>query len=123
MSARRTRGSCGTESSVEPRPARCWPGAHLLACTSTIEGGANVVTEAIALGVPVVGTRIDGNVGLLGPDYPAFVPVGDDEALARIIACAETDRGYYADLEARVAGLQPRTEPAHEREQWAAVLS
>ena len=46
---------------------------HVL--TSKMEGGANALCEAIALGVPTLATRIDGSVGLLGDDYPGFFPV------------------------------------------------
>jgi putative glycosyltransferase (TIGR04348 family) len=53
--------------------ARC----HLLSLTSEMEGGANVISEAVAAGVPVVASRISGSIGLLGADYPAFFPVGD----------------------------------------------
>ena len=96
--------------------------ADVLACTSRLEGGANVVTEAIALGVPVVGTRIDGNTGLLGDDYPALVPVDDAKALAELLVELESDAAVYADLEARVADRRHLTEPANERAEWAGVL-
>ncbi len=103
--------------------ARAWlAGATVLACTSRLEGGANVVTEAIAAGVPVVGTAIDGNRGLLGADYPALVPVGDDAALARLLARLETEPGALADLQRRIDALVDITEPAHERAGWRAVF-
>jgi putative glycosyltransferase (TIGR04348 family) len=98
-------------------------GATVLACTSLLEGGANVVTEAIALGVPVVGTAIDGNRGLLGADYPGLVAVGDDEALSGLLGRLETDSGALAELQARVDALEGITAPAHERDAWLSVLS
>jgi putative glycosyltransferase (TIGR04348 family) len=98
-------------------------GATVLACTSLLEGGANVVTEAIAAGVPVVGTAIDGNRGLLGDDYPGLVPVGDDEALADLFGRLETEPGALAELQSRVDDLAQITEPAHERDAWRAVLA
>ena len=56
--------------------ARC----RLLALTSRLEGGANVVSEAIASGVPVLSSYIAGSVGILGADYPGYFPVGDTDA-------------------------------------------
>ena len=50
-----------------------------------MEGGANVVSEAIAVGVPVVGVAHPGSVGLLGEDYPGYFPVGDTEGLAALL--------------------------------------
>lgn len=90
--------------------------AHVLACTSRSEGGANVVTEAIALGVPVIGTRIGGNTGLLGSDHLGLFPIGDDEALANLLHDLETRPGLLAQLERRSIERQSITDPAVERE-------
>ncbi len=89
--------------------------AHVLACTSLAEGGANVVTEAIALGLPVIGTRIGGNMGLLGSDHPGWFPVGDVHALADLLHDLETRRGALAQLEQRSIDHQSITDPAVER--------
>lgn len=99
--------------------ARC----RVLACTSRLEGGANVVTEAIAHGVPVVGTRIDGNVGILGADHPGLVEVGDAAGLAALFGRMERDGGFYRELEARSRELRHLTDPARERRGWADLLA
>ncbi len=96
--------------------------ASVLACTSLLEGGANVVSEAIALGVPVVGTDIDGNSGLLGSGYPGLVPVGDAPALARWLSRLENEPEVLSDLTDRIRKRRVITDPATEREGWQAVL-
>ncbi|HDH02949.1 MAG TPA: glycosyltransferase, partial [Actinobacteria bacterium] len=96
--------------------------ADVLACTSLQEGGANVVTEAIALGVPVVGTRIDGNTGLLGDDYPGLVPVGDANALAELLQDLESTPAALAELQVRIDELAPITYVDTERKAWRTVL-
>lgn len=96
---------------------------HVLACTSVHEGGANVVTEAIAMGVPVVGTRMDGNTGLLGDEHPGLFPVGDDKALTELLHRLESDPTVLADLQARSHALAPTVSPAAERDALAAVLA
>jgi hypothetical protein len=48
--------------------------SHAMIISSRMEGGANVVSEAIRIGVPVIASRISGNVGLLGAAYPAYYP-------------------------------------------------
>src|SRR5262249_56478652 len=50
---------------------------RLLALTSRSDGGANVISEAVTVGVPVLSSRIAGSVGLLGEDYPGHLPLGD----------------------------------------------
>lgn len=96
--------------------------AHVLACTSVLEGGANVVSEAIAQGVAVIGTDIGGNRGLLGSDHPGLVPVGDFEALAKLINSLEQNPDQLAELTQRSKDRQWITAPRHEQAQWQAVL-
>ncbi len=97
--------------------------SKMLVLTSRLEGGANVVSEAIAAGVPVLSTRIDGSVGILGEDYPGYFPVGDAQALADLLRNAETDPEFYADLRQRIERLAPLVDPAREREAWKRLLA
>jgi len=97
--------------------------AEALLVTSRLEGGANVVSEAIALGVPVLSTRIAGSEGLLGRDYPAYFPPGDAAALAALLERLEGDPGLRADLRGRIAALRPLVDPARERAAWADLLA
>jgi putative glycosyltransferase (TIGR04348 family) len=97
-------------------------GSAALLATSRLEGGSNAVSEAIAAGVPVLSTRVDGAVGVLGPDYPGFFPVGDADALARLLLRAEEDGVFLSGLRARVAERRPLVEPARERAAWRALL-
>lgn len=108
-----------------PRDAalRTLAGSHLLVLTSRLEGGANVVSEAIVSGVPVLSTRIDGSVGMLGEDYPGLFPVGDHVALAELLRRAEDDPGFSRELELRIRDLQPAYRPARERQAWAELLA
>ena len=95
----------------------------VLVVSSRLEGGSNVVSEAIACGTPVLSTDIPGSIGVLGADYPGLYPVGDDDALAFQLLRVEGDAAFLADLRARVAALRPLVEPAREREAWRALLA
>lgn len=97
--------------------------SRLLAVTSTHEGGANVVTEAVALGVPVISSRIPGSTGLLGADYPGYFRPGDPADLARVLLAAEQDGEFYQSLRERCAALRDLTDPARERAAWACLLA
>jgi glycosyltransferase involved in cell wall biosynthesis len=96
--------------------------AHLLGIGSVLEGGANVVGEALALGTPPVATRIDGNVGLLGADWPALFEVGDVDGLARLLHRWETDPALHGALATATARLGPAFAPGREQAAWAALL-
>jgi putative glycosyltransferase (TIGR04348 family) len=104
------------------RARRVLTGSRLLVLSSRMEGGANVISEALVEGVPVVASRIAGSVGLLGEKYPGYFPVGDTRALAALLRRAEEEPAYYRRLDAWCARLAPRFEPARERAAWAALL-
>jgi putative glycosyltransferase (TIGR04348 family) len=72
--------------------------AHLMVISSVMEGGANVICEALAAEVPVLASHMPGNVGMLGEDYPGYFPVGDERRLARLLSMAENDPDFYAAL-------------------------
>jgi len=91
-------------------------GAHLLVHPSVVEGGANVIVEAVTAGTPVVASRISGNVGMLGADYPGFFEPRDAGGLAGLLVRALDDPRFLASL-ARACGrrkplFQPRAEAA-----------
>lgn len=89
-------------------------GAHLLVHPSRMEGGAHVVIEAVRSGTPVLASRIDGNTGLLGDDWPGLFPPGDDAALAGLLLRARDDPDMLADLQARLPALAPAFAPEAE---------
>jgi putative glycosyltransferase (TIGR04348 family) len=107
-----------------PRSAalRVLAASDVLVLASRSEGGANVVTEAIAAGVPVLSTRIDGSLGILGDAYPGYYEVGDAAGLAALLERCETDAPFLADLRSRIAALKPLVEPARERASWKELI-
>ena len=96
---------------------------RLLVLTSELEGGANAISEAVAVSVPVLSSRIAGSVGLLGADYPGYFPVGDTAALARLLERAESDAAFYRALQEWCARLSPLVDPVRERQSWADLLA
>jgi len=73
--------------------------ARLMVISSVMEGGANVICEALAADVPVLASHIPGNIGMLGEDYPGYFAAGDEKQLAALLSRAEDDPGFYADLQ------------------------
>lgn len=97
--------------------------ARLLAITSRAEGGANVISEAISRGLPVVASRISGSIGLLGAGYPGYFPVGDTQALAALLERCESDEPFYRRLVRACERLRPLVTPEAEREAWRRLLA
>jgi putative glycosyltransferase (TIGR04348 family) len=97
--------------------------SHLMVISSLMEGGAHVVTEAIAIGVPVIASDIPGNRGLLGDDYPGYYPVGDAKALALMLQKAEFEPSFYKSLEAHIKKRKKYVQPEFELNSIKAVLN
>ena len=96
--------------------------SQVLVLSSRMEGGANVVGEAIGVGTPVLSTRISGSIGLLGEDYPGFFEPGDVEGLRRRLLEAESKGVYYESISARCAALKSLFYPSQERRSWKQLL-
>ncbi len=88
---------------------------QLMAISSRMEGGANVIIEAITSGVPVLASDISGNRGMLGDDYAGYFPPGDAAALARLIDRAIADPAWLEELRAQCAARAPLFAPAAEQ--------
>jgi glycosyltransferase involved in cell wall biosynthesis len=99
--------------------ARC----HLLLNTSAAEGASNALVEALASGIPVLASRVPGNLGLLGPAHPGLFPPGDAGALAEALIRFTRDAHFRAELGAASRSLAPRHQPAEELASWRALLS
>jgi putative glycosyltransferase (TIGR04348 family) len=96
--------------------------SHLLVLTSLMEGGANVVCEALACGVPVLSSRISGSIGILGADYPGYFTPGDTQELARLLWRAESDPRWYEELGRWCQGLRHLVLPEREAASWRSLL-
>lgn len=97
--------------------------ATALVHMSRLEGGANVVIEAVVSGTPVLASRIDGNVGLLGEAYGGYFPVGDDEVLAALMNRCVVEPTFTASLAEECAVLAPQYTAAAERERVQRMLA
>jgi len=105
------------------RTLRWLASSHAMIISSRMEGGANVVCEALRIGVPVLASRISGNVGLLGRDYAGYFPVEDESALAGLMARAASDRRFYENLKTQVKPLRAKVAPQTEAKALLAALS
>jgi len=89
--------------------------AHLLVHPSVVEGGANVISEAIMSGTAVVASRIPGNAGILGRRYPGFFEAGDASGLAACLVHAWEDANFRKRLQKACAARRRDISPAAEK--------
>ena len=105
------------------RAMRLLARSRAMVISSRMEGGANVVSEALACGVPVLASRVAGNVGMLGPQYPGYFELENDAALARLLTRAETDLRYYDSLRRACAERSDLVRPERECTTLATLLA
>lgn len=96
--------------------------SRLLVVTSKLEGGANVVSEALVADVPVVSSRISGSIGLLGDDYRGYFDVGNTQQLRSLLLRCERDREFYESLRDQCRTKPPELTPEAERAAWQSLL-
>lgn len=72
--------------------------ADLLILPSRMEGGANIISEAIVAGLPVVASSIEGSIGLLGNDYLGYFDTENTKHLKQLLLRCEADTQFYRKL-------------------------
>jgi putative glycosyltransferase (TIGR04348 family) len=101
---------------------RVFGSCQALVMSSVMEGGANVVSEAIVAGLPVLASDISGNRGLLGAEHQAYYPMQDTDALAQLMARAEQEAGFLHSVRANADTRRHLFTPQRERAAWATLL-
>jgi putative glycosyltransferase (TIGR04348 family) len=96
---------------------------RLMVLSSVMEGGANVIGEALAAHVPVIASDIDGSIGLLGADYPGLYPVSNPRALADLLQRAENDPEFLATLKARCIDRAALFTREREQASWQQLIA
>ncbi len=89
--------------------------AHVLVSCSRMEGGAHVILEAVQSGTPVLASRIDGNVGMLGPDYAGYFELGDALGLAALVRRCAGDSHFLGQLQSQCQQRAHLFEPPEEK--------
>ena len=90
--------------------------------TSLIEGGANSVGESIVLGVPVLASKIEGNVGMLGEEYAGYFSVEDKQRLADLMQRVRTDESFLQTLRDQVSARSKKFSRDNEMKDWMSIL-
>ncbi|MBX9905235.1 MAG: TIGR04348 family glycosyltransferase [Burkholderiales bacterium] len=97
--------------------------ARAMLLSSRMEGGANVISEALMARVPVIASNISGNVGMLGRAYRGYYPVSDAQALAKLLHSIETKTKFLAVLRAQCTERRRLISVAQEKRGLRALLT
>ena len=105
------------------RARRLLARSRVLVVSSQIEGAANVIAEAAAARVPVVASRISGNLGMLGRDYPGYFELKSTQQLAELLLRCEREPQFLRRLRKAVAGRAPLFRPSRERAELGRLVA
>lgn len=97
--------------------------ARAMLLSSKMEGGANVISEALTARVPVIASDISGNVGMLGRGYRGYYPVSDARALAKLLSSIETKTEFLAALRAQCTERRKLISVTQEKRGLRALLA
>lgn len=97
--------------------------SQVLLHPSHMEGGALAIIEAITAHTPVIASRVDGNIGLLGADYPGLFAPDDADAARTLLLRIARDPRFLAQLTHACERLAPRFAPAREQRDLRRLVS
>jgi len=114
-------------TAAESNPRYCWMGelpgtrsrqlvarSQALVVSSKLEGGANVISEAVDAGVPVLASYISGNAGMLGSDYDGYFEVGHTHQLSQLMSRLEADPKFHQHLRRQCRNRSRLFKPSRE---------
>lgn len=96
--------------------------SQALIVSSRLEGGSGVITEAMAMGTPVLASRVSGNIGLLGRDYSGFFDYRNTEQLADLMRRCEIDTVFHAKLRRQIKNRRHIVDPSNEKKSIERLL-
>ena len=105
------------------RAQRRLAGADLFVLSSRSEGGSLALAEALVQGVPVLASRIEANVAMLGARHPGLFRCGDTRALRRLMLRCEQDERFRELLARASRARGAALTESRERAAWRKLLS
>ncbi|MFK7794483.1 MAG: selenoneine biosynthesis selenosugar synthase SenB [Gammaproteobacteria bacterium] len=97
--------------------------ADLLILPSRMEGGANVISEAIVAGLPIISSDIEGSVGLLGKKYSGYFEVENTKQIKKLLLRCESDIKFYQTLIQQCKSRRYLFNPSVEKSSWSKLLA
>lgn len=82
-----------------------------------------MISEAIVARLPVIASRVAGNVGLLGEDYAGYFSTGEAQELACLMERAESDPEFLAVLKSHCERRAHLFRPERELAAWRDIIN
>ncbi|MDW3094498.1 MAG: selenoneine biosynthesis selenosugar synthase SenB [Gammaproteobacteria bacterium] len=97
--------------------------SDLLVLPSLMEGGANIISEAIIAQLPVVTSNIVGSIGLLGENYSGYFNVGNSDSLKQMLLRCESNNKFYQSLVHQCNSRRLLFTPSREKSSWKKLIA
>ena len=97
--------------------------SDLLVNSSRIEGAPNVLFESIRWRLPMIASKIDGHVGVLGSEYEGYFKVGDTENLRRVLLRCNREPEFVHRLADSIHRIAKKYKPGNELKSLLSALS
>jgi putative glycosyltransferase (TIGR04348 family) len=97
--------------------------SDLLILPSRMEGGANIISESIMSGLPVVTSYIEGSIGLLGEKYTGYFEVENTNQIKKMLLRCESDTKFYQTLSHQCKARRYLFNPNREKSSWSKLLA
>ena len=96
---------------------------RVLVVSSQMEGGASVIAEARINHTPVIASRISGNRGMLGDDYPGLYSFGKTGELRDMLLKFEAEPAFARKLASLCANRASNHARSTEKRNWRKLLA
>ena len=90
--------------------------------SSFSEGGANSIGESIMLGTPVLASKVEGNIGMLGVDYDGYFESNNAQELAQLMNKIIAESSFRDSLKQQVIARSAVFQRKRERDGWLQII-
>lgn len=96
--------------------------SHATIVSSYYEGGCNVISDAVVNSVPILASRMDASLGLLGLTYAGLFDIENTDQLLQLMIRLESDKSLRKTILGQLHLAKPQFSPAKEFAAWESLL-